>query len=79
MSTYTYIVSNDKTASVLYFLNSIDAPKPKQMPRPKSSDEQPTGTGSMMEAWTEKLVKPRDDAVEGGLYSALFPPPCISE
>lgn len=67
MPNCVYIVCDGKASSVLYWLD-VDATKP--MPTPKAGEE-PTGTGTTMEAWTDKLVSPKTDTVEGGLYSKL--------
>ena len=68
MHNCVYIVSDGKASSVLYWLGVEAAKSSKQMPTPPAGEE-PAGTGTMMEAWTDKLVAPKTDTVEGGLYS----------
>jgi hypothetical protein len=70
MPSYTYIVSNGKTASLLYFWNIEASESPSLMPTPQP-DQEPIGTGTIIEAWTDEQNELQTDNVEDGLYSTL--------
>ena len=85
MSNYFYILAATGKPSQVQFYTNVPAlgkivNKTAAVPMPAASSKA-NAAGPTMEAWAAEN-KPKDDKVEGGLYSKsslVFPTPCIDK